>query len=62
MLLTGYFKVSGWGYAADADGKTVTTELSNGTEPIFAHFSYLTLNIQKFIVTGKPTALWNGIC
>ena len=55
LSLNGYFN-RGWAYAANADGKTVATELHSGLEPIYAHFSYLALNIQKFIVTGKPTA------
>ena len=45
-----------WAYAAFADGKTVATQFVLEDSPIYAHFSYLTLNIQKFIVTGKPTA------
>src|SRR5690606_10259411 len=49
----------GWAYAANADGKTVATEFQEsrgGAEAVVAHFSYLVLNIQKFIVTGKPVA------
>ena len=45
---------SGWAYAAHADGKTVATELVLDNSMSYSHFSYLTLNIQKFIVTGKP--------
>jgi hypothetical protein len=56
LSLTGYFEGGGWAYAANADGKTVATEFGGGKGPIYAHFSYLVLNIQKMIVTGKPTA------
>ena len=57
VSLTGYFEGGGArAYAAYADGKLVATQFSGGPEPIYAHFSYLTLNIQKFIVTGKPVA------
>ena len=55
LLLTEYVK-SGWAYAAEADGKTVAAEFVLSSAPAYSHFSYLTLNIQKFIVTGKPTA------
>ena len=56
LSLTGNFKGDGWAYAANADGKTVATQISGGPGPIYAAFSYLALNIQKFIMTGKPTA------
>ena len=46
----------GWAYAAKADGKTVATEFVLDHSMSYSHFSYLTLNIQKFIVSGKPTA------
>ncbi len=55
LLLNEYVK-SGWAYAANAAGKTVATEFVLSSAPAYSHFSYLTLNIQKFIVTGKPTA------
>jgi len=55
MLLHEYVN-SGWGYAANAGGKTVATEIVLDKSKNFSHFSYLTANIQKFIVTGKPTA------
>jgi hypothetical protein len=45
----------GWAYAAKADGKTVATEfVYDQTTPVYAAFSYLDLNIQKLLVTGKP--------
>ena len=47
---------SGWAYSAKTSQGIVATEFVLSGGPIYAHFSYLTLNIQKFIVTGKPTA------
>mgnify|MGYP006983098338 CR=1 FL=1 len=44
----------GWAYAAHADGKVVSTEFVLDHHFTYSHFSYLTLNIQKFMVTGKP--------
>lgn len=45
----------GWAYAAKADGKTVATEfVYDQTTPVYAAFSYLDLNIEKLMVTGKP--------
>lgn len=55
LMLDEYVK-EGWAYAADANGKTVATEFVLDHSMSYSHFSYLTLNIQKFIVTGKPTA------
>ncbi|EON79058.1 hypothetical protein ADIS_0475 [Lunatimonas lonarensis] len=55
MMLTGYVN-SGWGYAALEDGKTVATEFVLDHSMSYSHFSYLTLNIQKFFLTGSPTA------
>lgn len=55
VMLTGYVN-SGWAYAANADGKTVATEFVLDHSMSYSHFSYLTLNIQKFFETGKPTA------
>ncbi len=43
---------NGWAYAAKANGETVATEFVLSKGPIFAHFSYLTLNIQGFITRG----------
>jgi hypothetical protein len=55
LLLNEYVK-SSWAYAAKADGKIVATEFVLSSGPAYSHFSYLTLNIQKFLVTDKPTA------
>lgn len=55
LMLDEYVK-SGWAYAAKADGKTVATEFVLDNSMSYSHFSYLTLNIQKLLVTGKPTA------
>jgi hypothetical protein len=57
----------GWAYAAHAQGKTVATEFVLDHSMSYSHFSYLTLNIQKFLVSGKPqgkverTLLTSGI-
>ena len=56
VMLTGYVN-SGWAYAADTDKGIVATEFVLDHSMSYSHFSYLTLNIQKFFVTGKPTAL-----
>lgn len=54
LMLDEYVK-EGWAYAAKADGKTVATEfVYDQTTPVYAAFSYLDLNIQKLMVTGKP--------
>lgn len=53
LMLNEYVK-GGWAYAAKADGKTVATEFSGGPGPIYSHFSYLDLNIDKFMATGNP--------
>ena len=55
LMLDEYVNES-WAYAADADGKTVATEFVLDHSMSYSHFSYLTLNIQQFIVTGKPPA------
>nr|MBI1230029.1 hypothetical protein [Cytophagales bacterium] len=55
VMLTGYVN-SSWAYAAEAGGKTVATEFVLDHSMSYSHFSYLTLNIQQFFVTGKPTA------
>lgn len=47
---------SGWAYSAKTSKGIVATEFVLSGGPIYAHFSYLTLNIQKFIATGKQTA------
>ncbi len=44
----------GWAYAAKAGGKTVATEfVYDQTTAVYAAFSYLDLNIEKLMVTGK---------
>ncbi|MES3019250.1 MAG: hypothetical protein V4721_15800 [Bacteroidota bacterium] len=56
ILMLNEYVNSGWAYAAKANGKTVATEFVLDNSMSYSHFSYLSLNIQKFIVTGKPTA------
>lgn len=46
----------GWAYAAKTGKDIVATEFVLDHSMSYSHFSYLTLNIQKFIVTGKQTA------
>jgi hypothetical protein len=66
LMLTGYVN-QGWAYAAHANGQTVATEFVLDHSMSYSHFSYLTLNIQKFFVTGQPqgpverTLLTSGI-
>ncbi|MEX2514152.1 MAG: hypothetical protein WD398_14705 [Cyclobacteriaceae bacterium] len=55
VMLTGYVN-QGWAYAAEAGGRTVATEFVLDHSMSYSHFSYLTLNIQKFFVTGVPPA------
>jgi hypothetical protein len=46
---------TGWAYAAKAGGKTEACEfVYDQTTPVYAAFSYLDLNIEKLMVTGKP--------
>ena len=55
MLMLNEYVHEGWAYAALANGKTVATEfVLDQTTPVYAAFSYLDLNIQKLMVTGKP--------
>jgi hypothetical protein len=54
ILMLDEYVNSSWAYAAQADGETVATEFVLSGGPSYSHFSYLTLNIQKFIVTRKP--------
>ena len=54
MMLDKYVK-SGWAYSANTSKGIVATEFVLSGGPNYAHFSYLSLNIQKFIVSG-PTA------
>ncbi|HEY1008525.1 MAG TPA: hypothetical protein VGE58_00360, partial [Daejeonella sp.] len=55
MMLDKYVN-SGWAYSAKTSKGIVATEFVLSGGPTYAHFSYLSLNIQKFIVSGKPTA------
>lgn len=52
MLMLDEYVNSSWAYAADADGERVATEFVLSEGPIYAHFSYLTQNIQEFITSG----------
>ena len=54
MMLDKYVK-SGWAYSANTSKGIVATEFVLDHSMSYSHFSYLTLNIQKFIVSG-PTA------
>ena len=54
MMLDKYVK-TGWAYSANTSKGNVATEFVLSGGPTYAHFSYLALNIQKFIVSG-PTA------
>lgn len=56
ILLLDEYVNSGWAYAARADDQVVATEFVLDHSMSYSHFSYLTLNIQKLMVTGKPTA------
>jgi len=53
LMLTGY--VQDLAFACRSGGKVLATEfyLQHGTP--YAHFSYLSLNIEEMFVTGKPT-------
>jgi hypothetical protein len=46
----------GWAYAANTGKNIVATEFVLDHSMSYSHFSYLSLNIQKFIVSGKQTA------
>ncbi|SDM48138.1 hypothetical protein SAMN05421813_11356 [Daejeonella rubra] len=46
----------GWAYAANTGKNILATEFVLDHSMSYSHFSYLSLNIQKFIVSGKPTA------
>ena len=57
VLLLEEYVNSHWAYAAIADGKTVGTEfVIDEPSMLHSHFSYLALNIEKLIATGKPPA------
>ncbi|MGV3685218.1 MAG: hypothetical protein ACO1NS_06290 [Daejeonella sp.] len=53
LMLQGYMDEH-WAYAANAEGKMVATEFVLDRSKNISR--YYPLNIQKFIVTGKPTA------
>lgn len=67
ILMLDEYVNQGWAYAAHADGNIVSTEFVLDHHFTYSHFSYLALNIQKFMVTGKPqgpverTLLTSGI-
>ncbi|MEX2572921.1 MAG: twin-arginine translocation signal domain-containing protein [Balneolaceae bacterium] len=55
ILMLDEYVNNNWAYAAEADGETVATEFVLNSSVQASHFSYLTLNIQKFITSGgKP--------
>lgn len=56
ILMLDEYVNEGWAYSAYANEKLVATEFVLEHSPIYAHFSYLTLNIQKFLITGNPPA------
>lgn len=51
LMLNGY--LTGWGYAAHVSGQVQAMETYLPDDP-HAHFSYLSLNIQKMFLTGIP--------
>jgi len=51
MMLDKYVK-AGWAYSAKTPKGIVATEFVLAGGPNYSHFSYLALNIQKFIVSG----------
>ena len=54
-LMANGFKggMQGWGYAAMVAGKQQACEFYLHGDP-HPHFSYLSLNIQKMFLTGRP--------
>jgi hypothetical protein len=54
ILMLDEYVNQGWAYAADADGETVATEFVLDHSMSYSHFSYLALNIQEFMDSGKP--------
>ncbi|NND34803.1 MAG: hypothetical protein HKN76_19615 [Saprospiraceae bacterium] len=54
ILMLDEYVNQGWAYAADANGETVATEFVLDHSMSYSHFSYLTLNIQEYMDTGKP--------
>ncbi|MEJ7694409.1 hypothetical protein [Daejeonella sp.] len=55
ILMLDKYVNTGWAYSAKTSKGIMATEFVLSGGPIYAHFSYLTLNIQKFILSG-PTA------
>ena len=59
LMLNGY--VTDLAYAARVNGATVATEFfaqghgGEGEEGPYAHFSYLSLNVEEMFVTGRPS-------
>jgi hypothetical protein len=53
LMLTGY--VEALAYAARVDNQVVATEFYLPNEQPYAHFSYLSLNIEEMFVTEKPS-------
>lgn len=51
LMLNGYLQ--GWGYAGRVNGQIQGMEVYLPNSP-YAHFSYLSLNIQKLFLTGVP--------
>ncbi len=51
LMLDKYVK-TGWAYSANTSKGIVATAFVLAGGPNYSHFSYLTLNIQKFIVSG----------
>ena len=56
ILMLDKYVNTGWAYSAKTSKGIVATEFVLSGGPTYAHFSYLSLNIQKFVVSGKPTA------
>jgi hypothetical protein len=47
--------VSDFGYAAKIGDQIYSTEFYLPNRPPYAHFSYLSLNIEEMFVTGRPS-------
>lgn len=54
ILMLGRYIGEHWAYAAKADGKVQACEVILEHD-VYSHFSYLGLNIQQMMVTGKPS-------
>jgi len=53
LMLDDY--VADFAYAAKIGGQTYSTEFYLPNQPPYAHFSYLSLNIEEMFVTGRPS-------